>query len=95
MYYFTASFKAFPARNFGTFVAATETISPVLGLRAWRAARCLTVKMPKPAIETSSPFFKEPVIESKTMSTISSAATFVPPSFPCTDSTISALFIRL
>jgi hypothetical protein len=93
--YFTVSFKALPARNFGTFMAATLTMAPVLGFLAWRAARCLTVKMPKPAMETSSPFFKLLVIESNTMSTISSAWTFVPPSFACTASAISDLFIDL
>ncbi len=32
--YLTVSFSALPARNFGTFIAATLTISPVRGLRA-------------------------------------------------------------
>jgi len=33
-FYFTASFSPFAARNFGTFIAATCTISPVRGFRA-------------------------------------------------------------
>jgi hypothetical protein len=58
-YYFTASFNAFAARNFGTRIAGTSTISPVRGLRALRALRCFAEKIPRPAIETSSPFLRE------------------------------------
>src|SRR5258708_10718170 len=67
--YLTASFKAFAALNFGTLVAATFTASPVLGLRAILAALCLTEKIPKPAIETSPPFFRVPTIASNIPST--------------------------
>jgi len=91
--YATVSFKPFAGRNFGTFFAATLTCSPVFGLRAIRAARAFTEKIPKPAIETSPPFFKVWMIASNNPSTISSACTFVPPSFPCTQSANACLFI--
>ena len=35
--YFTASFKAFPATNFGTLLAGISISSPVCGLRPLRA----------------------------------------------------------
>ena len=37
MNYFTASFRAFAARNFGTRIAGTSIDSPVRGFRAVRA----------------------------------------------------------
>lgn len=92
--YFTASFSAFAALNLGTRVAATLTCSPVLGLRAMRAARALTEKIPSPAIETSSPFLRVLVMLSIMLSTTSSACTLVPPTIPCTRSTSACLFIE-
>jgi hypothetical protein len=91
--YFTASLRAFAGRNLGTRIAGTEIDSPVRGFRAIRAARVLVEKMPSPAIDTSPPFFREETIESITVSTTSSACTFVPPSLLCTASTIATLFI--
>src|SRR3989344_1816464 len=91
--YLTASFSAFAARNLGTFIAATCTVAPVRGLRAWRASRRLTEKMPRPAMETSSLFLSEPTIESITLSTTASACTLVVPSTSCTASAMPCLFI--
>ena len=71
--YLTASLRAFAALNFGTFVAETFTDSPVRGFLAIRAARALTEKIPRPAIETSLPFFKDLTIVSITVSTTDSA----------------------
>ncbi len=71
--YFTASLRAFAARNLGTFIAGTEIDSPVRGFRAWRAFRVLTEKMPRPAIDTSSPFLSPATMLSNTLSTTCSA----------------------
>ena len=46
--YFTASFKALPALNAGTLVAAIVISLPVCGLRPLRAARPRISKLPKP-----------------------------------------------
>ena len=91
--YLTASLSAFAARNRGTRAAATFTGSPVLGLRAVRAARVFTEKIPRPAIDTSSPFLSVLVIPLMRLSMTSSACTLVPPTMPCTSSTSAALFI--
>lgn len=91
--YLTASFKAFAARNFGTVVAATWTVSPVFGFRAVRAARAFAEKIPSPASETSPPFFKVDVISSINIWTTSSAWTLVPPIFAWIKSASAALFM--
>src|SRR3990167_5595756 len=91
--YLTAFFNALAGRNFGTRMDGTEMACPVRGFRAWRAARTLVEKMPRPAIETSPPFLRVETIESMTISTTSSACAFVPLSFPCTAFAISTLFI--
>ena len=54
-----------------------------------------TEKIPKPAIDTSPPFFNVEMMASNIPSTISSACTFVPPNFPCTNSDNACLFIFL
>lgn len=46
--YLTASFKALPALNAGTVVAAILIAAPVCGLRPSRAARSRVSKVPKP-----------------------------------------------
>lgn len=46
--YLTASFKALPALNAGTVVAAIWIAAPVCGLRPSRAARSRVSKVPKP-----------------------------------------------
>ncbi len=72
-FYFTASFNALAARNLGTLIAGTEIDAPVRGFRACLAALCFVEKMPRPATETSPPFFSVETIESITKSTTSSA----------------------
>jgi hypothetical protein len=57
--YFTASFKAFAALNFGTFIEGTEIVAPVRGFRACLAALVFVEKIPRPAIETSPPFLRK------------------------------------
>src|SRR5205814_5632453 len=47
--------SSFPTLKNGTRFAATETISPLLGLRPSRARRCFTTKLPKPRISMRSP----------------------------------------
>src|SRR6185295_5130075 len=46
--------NSFPTLKNGTRLAATETISPLFGLRPSRARRCLTTKLPKPRISIRS-----------------------------------------
>src|SRR3989344_8233949 len=77
--YLTASFKVFEARNLGTRIALIWIVSPVLGLRPVLAARVLPSKMPNPATETSSPFFRCSVIAAIIASTARSASAFVHP----------------
>lgn len=79
--YFTASFNALAARNFGTVIAGTCTVAPVRGLRAARAARFFTEKMPRPAIDTSPPLLSVAMIASSIVSIARSASAFVTPIF--------------
>lgn len=91
--YFTASFSAFAARNFGTRIAGTSIDSPVRGLRAVRALRILAEKIPRPAIDTSVPSLSASTIEPITVSTARSASAFETSRFSCTLLMMSALFI--
>jgi hypothetical protein len=52
----TTSRKLCPARNTGTLVALTLTVSPLRGLRATRALRSRRSKVPNPTSDTRSPF---------------------------------------
>jgi hypothetical protein len=70
------------------------TVSPVLGFRASRAARFLAEKIPNPASDTSSPFFKVEIIESMINCTTSSDCVFVPPILAWINSASAALFIE-
>jgi len=76
-YVLTASFRAFPARNFGTRDAGIWIGSPVLGLRPLDALRCETWKLPNPTIRTSSPDRSADAILAKVASTASAAASLV------------------
>ena len=51
-----ASQSALPGSNAGAVEAAMAISSRVRGLRPRRAGRLVVVKVPKPAIETASPF---------------------------------------
>ena len=68
-YYFTASFNAFAALNFGAFEAAISRGSLVAGLIPIRAGRSLISNFPKPEISTFPPSDKVFAISSKTVST--------------------------
>ena len=64
---FRRSRSSLPVLKKGTYLSSTKTVSPVRGLRPWRAARCFTVKAPKPRSSTLSPRANAPVISSSTM----------------------------
>ncbi len=57
------------AWNFGTRDAFSIISTPVCGLRALRAARWATLKVPKPGMRTSSPFLMLPSMWAMTAST--------------------------
>ena len=67
--YFTASLRAEPALNVGTFDSGIEIGAFVSGLIPVRAARVLTANVPKPTIETLSPSASASLTESKTADT--------------------------
>src|SRR5918992_4691361 len=56
--------NSLPTLKNGTRFAATETNTPLLGLRPWRARRCFTTKLPKPRISMRSPSARASTIES-------------------------------
>src|SRR5581483_5867632 len=64
--------NSFPTLKKGSRFAATETISPLFGLRPSRARRCLTTKLPKPRISMRSPCPIASTIASKMALTITS-----------------------
>src|SRR5687768_6675141 len=57
--------SSLPTLKKGTFLAATDTKAPLLGLRPWRARRCLTTKLPNPRISIRSPCDNASTMESK------------------------------
>ena len=69
LYYFTASFKAFPDTNLGTFLALIFISAPVCGFTPFLAFLCATLKVPKPIRVTVSFFFNALVMVDKTQST--------------------------
>src|SRR5690606_37644365 len=66
----TPCLRPLPALKAGALEAFTWMVSPVWGLRAVRAARLRTSKVPKPVRDTLSPFFKASVMASMTASTL-------------------------
>lgn len=62
LYYFIASFNAFPAENLGVFLAAIFIGSPVRGFLPFRAFLFETENVPKPTRVTLFPFFRDFVI---------------------------------
>ena len=54
----TDFFRAEPALNFGTLLAAIWIFSPVCGFTPWRAPRSATENFPKPVKLTSPPRFR-------------------------------------
>ncbi len=65
--------------------------SPVAGFLPRRFFFFFTQNLPKPEINTSSPFSRDRLISSKTISTVSKAFLWVYPLVSTTDSTIRAL----
>src|SRR3989338_1478852 len=90
--YFTASFRVFEARNFGTLIAFISIAAPVRGLRPMRPARVFASKIPKPATDTSSHLLRHSVFFSITDSTARSASPLVLPLVEANFSTKSILF---
>jgi len=92
--FFTASFNALPAENFGTFFAGILISLPVWGFRPTRAFRLPVLNVPKPTSVIACPFFSAFVIVLKTQETASSAFLLLPTSL-ATSATRSALFTPL
>ena len=93
--YFTASLRAEPALNAGTFDSGISIVSFVRGLRPVRAARVLTEKVPKPIRETLSPSARASLTESNTAFTAASASFFESSAFAATAATSSVLLILI
>ena len=75
----TAFLSGLPGLKTGTVEAATDTFSPVRGLRAVRAGRSLVPKVPNPTIRTSSPSARASATTSKTPLIAAIAATLLLP----------------
>src|SRR5271157_1696868 len=90
--YFTASFNALPAVNFGTFLAAILIGLPVWGFLPVLAALLETEKVPKPTRVTLPPFFSPFLIASRTALTTPAASALLQVVF-ATTLTRSSLFI--
>src|SRR5918912_4472599 len=73
---FTASLRALPGRNLGTFAALILIVAPVRGLRPLRAARLLTLNVPKPTSDTLLFFFSVVFTPPMTASSARVAAAF-------------------
>ena len=74
IYISTASFKFLPGVNLGRRVAGILIFSPVRGLRPSVSGRLTILNVPNPIKRTSSLFFKEEEIASKTLSTAREAS---------------------
>src|SRR3546814_9676396 len=90
---YSFAFSCPEALNRTDLDAAILIGSPVCGLRPLRAARLLTLKVPKPTIVKPPSFFIALPIASNTASTASPAAALVQPAVSRTISIRSALFI--
>jgi hypothetical protein len=82
-------FKAEPALNFGTLLAAIWIFSPVCGFTPWRAPRSATENLPKPVKLISPPRFSVSSIVVRTASTAFVASPFPRPDSDATWSTNS------
>jgi hypothetical protein len=87
-----ASLRPLPGLNLACIEAGILISAPVAGLRPMEALRLLVENVPKPTRRTSSPFFREPVIASKTASTASPACALVIPAQSATTPIRSFLF---
>lgn len=68
-YLLRVSFNALAGVNVSFFDAATLIVAPVAGLRASRSGVCLTLNLPKPGMDVSSPDAAAVVTAAKTAST--------------------------
>src|SRR5690606_33470168 len=89
------SLRALPALNAGFLEALILIVSPVFGLRPWRAARLRTWKVPKPTSVTVSPFLRVLVMTLTIASTALAASVLDSSAASATAATKSPLFIRL
>jgi hypothetical protein len=94
-YSFTASFRAFPALNPGTFDALIWIVAPVWGLRPSRAARGLTENVPKPTRDTWSPRLRASVTLSITASSARPASDLLMSAADAIASIRSVLFTKV
>ena len=83
-----------PGEKAGTFLAGSFNSAPVRGLRPIQAARLLFLKVPKPIIDTASPFAKILVMLDVTIFTTFVASEIVNPDFEATSAINSDLFIK-
>ncbi len=88
----TISLKSVLGRNFGTRLAALSMMSPVAGLRTWRAARSTASNTPRPLTRTLSPSLMPRWMTSTTASSAFSASLRVPSMRLAISSMSSALF---
>jgi len=91
--YLIASFKAFPAENFGTLLALMVIAAPVLGFLPFLCFLLLVENVPNPTNVTFWFFFKAFVISPKSSVIASFASLFEIPAFAEILSTKSCLFI--
>ena len=87
----SASFSSLPGLKCVFRRAGTYIISPVRGLRALRALRSLTLKVPNPLISILWPFSRDFFTVSRKESTTTATSVLVRPVFSATFSTKSAL----
>jgi len=90
---YSLELSPFPALNLATFFALILMVSPVAGLRPFRAALFETEKVPKPTSVNRFPDFKVLVTPSIKESRAAEACTFVRPASSAILLTNSALFI--
>ena len=69
----TASRRVLPALNEGAFEAAIAMLSPVRGLRPWRAPRIFVANVPNPGMATLSSLVSASLMAENTVSTTADA----------------------
>src|SRR6202171_3062566 len=89
-----SSFSSLPGLKYGIFLAGTETLTPVFGLRPMRAPLSRSRNDPNPRSSIFCPSFKDRTMASKTVSTIASACFLVTSVATATLSISSAFVIR-
>ena len=71
---FTRSRRSLPGLKCGTYLPASATVSPVLGLRPWRGGRKCRLKLPKPRISMRCPCARASLMISRICLTASSTS---------------------